>query len=79
MQENSNFQFVSGDEWSYRLFLSSTSREIYSKLSFSNPEIPTRTQSMDRLNIAFNDESMAQRVAQAFHHASDLCRKKEAF
>ena len=78
-EENSNFQFVSGDEWSYRLFLSSTSREIYSKLSFSNPEIPTRTQSMDRLNIAFNDESMAQRVAQAFHHASDLCRKKEAF
>ena len=78
-EEDPEFQFVSGERWSYRLFLTSNANEIYRVLSFSAPSIPANTASMNRLNIIFNDESLARRVAQAFHHASDLCRKGEAF
>jgi hypothetical protein len=78
-EENPEFQFVSGEKWGYQLVLASNANEIYRVLSSSVASIPTHTESVNRLAIIFNDESLAQRVAEALHHASDLCRNKEAF
>jgi hypothetical protein len=71
--------FLSGERWGYAVLLSSGSKSI--SLAFSSPSsnVPSTVQSVDTLNIVFNDELIAQRVAAAFHHASDLCRRKEPF
>jgi len=78
-EESTLMTFVSGDRMGYRVFLHSNSNNILRALSFSNPHIPPVANATDTLNIIFSDESLARRVAEAFHHASDLCRTKEAF
>jgi hypothetical protein len=71
--------FVSDERTGYRVFLSSNSKAILLALSFSDPKVPPVANTTDILNITFSDESLARRVAEAFHHASDLCRGKEPF
>ncbi len=75
-----NYQFVSGEQWGYRLFLGTKSNQILSVLSYGTRVTHTEAKSVNFLSIPFNDESLAQRVARAFHHASDLCHSNaEAF
>ena len=69
--------FLRGERWGYTVVLKSNSRRI--SLAQSGTGLAGTVESLDRLAIAFNDEPLAQRVATAFHHASDLCRKKEVF
>jgi hypothetical protein len=69
------------------VYLSTQSKEIIDEtfpttpwLGFSatvppNPE----TRLTDNLFMRFNDESMANRVVEAFRRAAVLCQKKEAF
>jgi hypothetical protein len=71
----STYTFVSGEEWGYRLLLSSASKDIYRLMWFSDPQPHTMAANVDSLNLFFNDESLARRVAGAFHHAADLCKK----
>jgi S1-C subfamily serine protease len=71
--------FISGERMGYRLFLSSNSKDILRDLSFSSSQIPSKVFATERLNITFSDEVLARRIADAFQHAADLCRKKEAF
>jgi hypothetical protein len=78
-EENALFTFISGERMGYRVFLSSNSQTISRALSFSDPKVPPVAKTTDRLNIIFGDESLARRVAEAFHHVSDLCRREEAF
>jgi hypothetical protein len=43
---------------------------------------PPKTQAIDGTEcvfLTFTSEGLAQRVLEAFHHAADLCRKKEPF
>ena len=39
----------------------------------------TKSDTVNRAFMLFNDESIAQRVLKAFLHSADLCRGKEAF
>jgi len=78
-ESKSIMTFVSGERMGYRLFLSSNSKDILRDLSFSSSQIPPKVFATERLNITFSDEVLARRVADAFQHASELCRKKEAF
>jgi hypothetical protein len=71
--------FVAGERWSYAVLLSSSSKNIYFVVAAADPRITGSVKSVDTLSLNFNDESIAQRVATAFHHASDLCRDKEPF
>jgi S1-C subfamily serine protease len=71
--------FLRGERWGYGVFLTSNSKVISLALSAFGPNVPGTVESRDWLNITFNDESLALRVATAFHHPSDLCRKKEIF
>jgi S1-C subfamily serine protease len=79
--DDQNMTFVAGKEPVYALLLRSNSPELsvrsYGK---SLTDItPLTVKNVDYAFLKFNDESLARRVAEAFHHASDLCRKKEAF
>ena len=71
--------FVSGERTGYRVFLSSASTAILSAMSFSSSQLSPKVNATDTIHISFSDGSLARRVAEAFHHASELCRKKEAF
>jgi hypothetical protein len=72
--------FISGDRWGYYVLLGSKANDIYSVLTQSQPpNSPPYSLSVSYIEITFPDESMARRVAEAFHHASDLCRGKEPF
>jgi hypothetical protein len=70
--------FISGETWSYRLLLVSKSNELLDVTSYNDGR-PTRTESTDVVSLPFNDESIANRVLEAFKHAADLCRKKDVF
>jgi hypothetical protein len=74
---------VSGDKSSYWLSLTSHSKEISVSLSTEMPDLgiklPPKGSTTDHFHLSFSDESIAKRVLEAFHHASDLCRKKDAF
>ena len=79
------FTVVSGDRIGHQLFLATDSKEILSvsytsdrEGSLSRPD-DSATERTDVVNILFRDESLAQRIAKALLHASDLCRKKEPF
>jgi hypothetical protein len=73
--------FISGEQWGYVLMLGSSSgNPISEAMSCDDPrDCPSTTDNMSSASLRFNDESVARRVAEAFHHASDLCRKKEPF
>ena len=77
--------FLRGDRWSRSVFLKSKSKLISTarRTSFTipglAPNVRNTVESRDWLSITFNDESIAQRVATAFRHASELCRGKEPF
>ena len=54
-------------------------KEISLAVSMSGPSPRSEASTTDHLFLIFNDESLAQRVLQAFNHAASLCRKKEVF
>jgi hypothetical protein len=70
--------FVGGDRWQYDVILRSNLAELSRKTSHSFTPL-FEIESVKVVWVSFNDQSLARRVARAFHHASDLCRKKEAF
>lgn len=84
-QEN-DAAFVSGDRWSYVVFLRSTSPNLSATTTTDTfsagsllPPSPPKTERRSGAALWFNDEPLARQVAEAFHHASDLCRKEEVF
>jgi V8-like Glu-specific endopeptidase len=71
--------FVGGDRMGYKLFLISKSNDILSTTSSSIPQIPKSVDNTDSVTLIFRDESLARRIGDAFHHAAELCRKKDPF
>ena len=67
----------------YQLFLVSASNGIGREVYMEIPEKSFPLEPPDRNTgftwLRFGDESLAQRVAKAFQHAADLCRKEEPF
>jgi hypothetical protein len=72
------FSFVSGEQWGYRVLLIG-GKEILFTRSTSGPPPLSDSITTDRFWLTFNDESLAQRVLEAFKHAAALCREKEPF
>lgn len=71
--------FVSGDKWFYVVYLKSKSAELSQRVSFDSRHWEPTAESVDTAFLKFNDESVARRVVEAFHHAAEFCRKKEVF
>jgi S1-C subfamily serine protease len=81
-QNAEGLEFVSGDEFSFGLSLSTRSKEIRTVQSVTAPAVPPTPAEVsytDKVILWFNDESIAQRVKSAFLHAADLCRSREPF
>jgi hypothetical protein len=70
--------FVSGEKWSYYLFLNSKSKEISAE-TVDNKGAVVSAEATGSVLLKFNDETLAQRVLNAFNHAAELCRTKEPF
>jgi len=71
--------YVRGGRWAYRVYLKSKSRDITRELNNAeNPYVPVKI-TTDSMFLKFNDELLANRVAEAFKHAAALCRKTEPF
>jgi hypothetical protein len=60
------------------VFLNTASQVVLSE-SYENLHDPHKSESTDYAFLVLFDESVAQRVLDAFKHAADLCRGKEAF
>ena len=72
--------FLSGQRSAYRLTLLSNVREIRHDCSTPGGTCgPGMVESTDRVTLLFGEESLAQRVADAFKHAAELCKAKEPF
>jgi hypothetical protein len=71
-------KFVSGERWGYWLYLNGAEEISFTK-SLSGSQTLSDSYTTDSLCLIFNDESLAQRVLQAFNHAAALCRKQEPF
>jgi len=61
----------------WRMSLSTTSKVILD--DFHSDTRGNKTESVDIALLIFPDESLAKRVAEAFKHAAELCRRKEPF
>ena len=70
--------YVSGERWSYWVFLNTRSNEISATVS-TLPSNRINQLSMHVMHLEFNDEVIAKRVLSAFLHAADLCRRNEPF
>lgn len=77
-REHKESQYVIENGGGFSLDLTSNSNNIIWTVSASR-SFPTETHSSDRLELIFDNESLARRAAEAFHHASDICPKKEPF
>jgi hypothetical protein len=77
-EELTSFTIDSGDKWAYRVVLRTKSKDISLAAFRDDAQVPDTTTTSSCF-LKFNDESIAQRVKDAFLHAADLCRKKEAF
>lgn len=74
--------FMRGDRWGYRVIMfSKTGQMSVATLNsgVDNAQVATEAQSTDLFYLTFVDESIAQRVLEAFLHIADLCQKKEMF
>ena len=78
LEEAVQATFIGGDRWGYRVFLGSKSKDISLARFQPNSQTPV-TETTNGLFLKFKDESIANRVLEAFKHAADLCRGKEAF
>jgi len=73
---------ISGERFVYNLLLTTNSKEIVwlSVLErLRDGATDQRTSSTDKFHLEFSDESIANRIHEAFRHAANLCRGKEAF
>jgi len=78
--QNGAKEFISGDKLSYGLSLSTGSKEIRYVQSNTIPTtavVPPEVSYIDKVELFFTDDSIAQRVKSAFLHAADLCRSKQ--
>lgn len=64
------------DTWMVLLF---TTPKVVLWESHENLKNTTTSEGKDYFGVMFYEESIAQRVLDAFRHAADLCRRKEAF
>jgi hypothetical protein len=64
------------DVWT--VSLDATSRVIL-KNTYEEISDTAKSESLNRASLIFYEESIAKRVLEAFKHAADLCRGKEAF
>jgi hypothetical protein len=71
-------RFLSGDRFQYVLTLTATSKGILVD-SYTASVRRSSSQMADQAQLLFADDSLAQRVLEAFRHAADLCRNKEPF
>lgn len=74
--------FVAGERWGDGVVLASKSNDIHRVSSMKSDELNFKDFQRDavsKIHITFENESLAQKVAVAFHHASDLCRKSAVF
>jgi hypothetical protein len=72
------YRFVSGDQSAYRVVLMTASTFPH-LLNSNDSRFGPTSERTDQLYLSFNDEQIANRVKDAFKHAADLCRRKEAF
>ena len=70
--------FLSGDRSAFRVFLASKTNTISMTTLASNSSRPETT-TTNRFFLKFNEESLAERVKEAFIHAAGLCHNKEPF
>lgn len=84
LMENSDYGdihtiYVRGDRWAYRVSLKSKSKDMTRELlNGDNPYVPVKA-TTNTMFLEFSDESLANRVAEAFKHAAALCQKTGAF
>lgn len=69
---------VSGDQWEYVLNLTASSAGILDQTYVSGLG-RSSSRTTDAVQLMFPEESIAQRVLEAFRHAGELCRNKEPF
>lgn len=74
-QQSYNDTFISGDKWLYRLLLTTKSKDI----SVVTHTTINATDTSNLMVLFLNDQSLADRVMEAFKHAAILCRQKEPF
>ena len=70
--------FLSGDQTAYNVWLI-TSSTFLQVMNSSDPHLAPQSDRVNQLYLSFSDLQLANRVKDAFTHAADLCRKKEAF
>ena len=70
--------YVDGERWAYSVYLESKSKDI-TRETIGHNEFELPNEAMSFFHLKFSDESMANRVAEAFRHAVVLCQKQEAF
>ncbi len=56
-----------------------TTSKVILKETYEDITDTTKSDSLSRASLIFYEESIAKRVLEAFKHAADLCRGKEAF
>jgi hypothetical protein len=74
------FTYIAGDRWAYKMGLTSKSQDIVRHASSSSMAFAPTSETVNDFTLYFLDETVAQRVYEAFMHAATLCRdKKEPF
>jgi hypothetical protein len=74
----SSYTFFSGDKDAYNVVLS-TSSTFVQTMNTNDSQFAPKSNRVNELYLPFKDEQLANRVRDAFKHAADLCREKEAF
>ena len=74
-----SYTHLSGQKTFDCIFLASKSSKFSVVISNNGKIVGPNFVSTNTFFLLFNDEQLAKRVANAFKHAADLCRKKEAF
>jgi hypothetical protein len=72
--------YRSGDRWVYAMTVTSKSLEMMRYVSSDDMSFAPKTERVAQLTLYFVDETVANRVSEAFTNAANLCRgKKEPF
>ena len=71
-------RFLGGDKASPNVVLVAASPFIHDR-GISGADLAPWSEKVNEVDLPFADEQLANRVRDAFKHAGDLCRKKEAF
>src|SRR5208283_4500781 len=66
---------IAGDQWYYDTILATTSKDIRNEITLSEYPQFRAPFDLDNAGLSFGEEAVAQRVADHFRHAADLCRE----